>query len=214
VSSLVYPTLPGLTYEVVRTPILETGVQTALSRKRSTIQYMLYPVISFELTYSVLRDVGAPAYTSTTSEIKQLVGLFLQLYARWDTFLFTDPDFNTILSSAPQTFAIANGGAGPYQIVASYENPGGPGASELIQNLSGTPVLYDNGAAISGSNYTLGPTGQVTFNSGHFPTNGDTLSWSGSWYYRCAFDEDKFTATKFMNKLWSNKSVKFTSVKL
>lgn len=215
-SSLVYPTLAGLGFDVIRSYVWKTGYQEALSGKQSTIAYRQYPLVHYELTYNVLRDVGAAGYgSSTTSEIQQLAGLHNQLQGRWDTFLFTDPDFNTITSANAAQYGVFGTSTGStattYQLVATYQNTGGPGNDELVQNLNGTPVLYDNGTIITSSHYSIGATGIVTFSTS--PTSGHTLTWSGSWYYRCRFDEDALTYKKFMSKLYSV-DVKFTSVKL
>jgi uncharacterized protein (TIGR02217 family) len=206
VSSFVFPTLQGLTFDVTRTPLWHTEVQIALSGKRSTMAYQQYPLIHFELVFSILRDDQA------TSDVKALVGLFNALQGSYDTFLFVDPDFNTFSSSNQQTFGTVTTGVTTYQLVASYQNSSGPGYGEIIQNINGTPVLYSNGVAISGSTYTIGPTGVVTFST--LPTVGHTLTWSGSFWYRCAFDEDKLDLIKFMNQWWSIKKLPFTSVKL
>jgi uncharacterized protein (TIGR02217 family) len=213
VSSLIYPTLPGLSIEIQRSYDWKTQVQEALSGKQSAQALRQWPLIHYELEYNVLRDVGAPGYGGiTTSEIAALVGLYNQMQGRWDTFLFTDPDFNTATSSNQQLIGTSTGStATTYQLVAYYQNVGGPGNDEIIQNLNGTPVLYDNGAIISATHYTIGPTGVVTFTTS--PASGHTITWSGSWYYRCRFDEDAIVWKRFMSKLWAA-SVKFTSVKL
>lgn len=208
-SSFVYPVLPGLTYDVIRTPMWHTERQTSLSGKRSTLAYAQYPLIHFELTYSILRD------DISTSDIKALVGLFNALQGGYDTFLFTDPDFNQIFASTPMQFAIGNGTAGPFQVTASYQNSGGPGYGEIIQNFNGTPAIYVNGVAqVLTTAYTIGPTGIVTFAAGHFPAAAAVIAWSGQFYYRCAFDEDELKIAKFMNFWWAAKKVPFTSVKL
>jgi uncharacterized protein (TIGR02217 family) len=190
--------------------------QVALSGKRSTMAYQQFPLIHFELIFSILRD------DISTSDLKALVGLFNALQGRYDTFLFSDPDFNTIPSSAPAQFAtvgVSDTTSTVYQLVATYENSGGPGYAEMIQNLNGTPVIYGNGTTIPSGHYTLNPTvgggaipGGVQFST--LPSAGTVLSWSGSFYYRCAFDEDKLELTKFMNQWWSIKKLPFTEVLL
>jgi uncharacterized protein (TIGR02217 family) len=212
VSSLIFPTLQGLTFDVTRTPVWRTEVQTALSGKRSTLAYQQYPLVHFELSFSILRDDQA------TSDVKALVGLFNAVQGSYDTFLFIDPDFNTFGASNPQAFGTGNGTAGPFQLVANYANAGGPGYGEIIQNSNplgfASVTLYDNGSLISSSNYTIGATGLVTFLTGHFPAAGHALTWQGSFFYRCAFDDDKLDLTKFMTQWWTIKKLPFTSVKL
>ena len=89
---------------------------------------------------------------------------------RYDTFLHTDPDFNTISVAAAPVLGVFGTGTGSqlvFQLVATYQQSGGPGQAEIIQNLNGTPILYDNGTTISAANYTIGATGIVTFGAGH-----------------------------------------------
>lgn len=215
-SSQVYPTLPGLSIEFQRAYDWKTGIQEALTGKQSAIGFRQYPLVKFELNYNVLRDVGAPGFGAAASEIQQIVGLHNDMQGRLDTFLFTDPEFNTITSAnAAQygTFGTGDGTTLIFQLTATYRIASGSGQAELIQNLNGTPVLYDNGSVISAANYSIGATGVVTFGAGHAPAATHVLTWSGSWYYRCRFDDDSIAWKRFMSKLWSA-TIKFSSIKL
>jgi uncharacterized protein YjbI with pentapeptide repeats len=133
VSSLIFPTsLPGLTYDVVRTPMWHTERQVALSGKRSTLAYMRYPLVHFELTFSVLRDDVSP------SEIQQIVGLFNEVQGGYDTFLFSDPDFNSVNNAV---FATTDGVSTSFQTTAQY-GAGGYGYGEAIQNFTSLIPVY------------------------------------------------------------------------
>jgi len=103
--------------------------------------------------------------------VKRLAGLFNALRGRFDTCLFVDPDFNAVIS---EQFATGDGTTTVFQLTATYKASGGPGAPEIIQNLNGTPALYNNGSLVSGGAYTLSPTGRVTF--GTAPANGNPLN--------------------------------------
>jgi uncharacterized protein (TIGR02217 family) len=208
-SSFLFPyTLPGIRFDYTRAYAWRTGVQKALSGKQSTIAYQLYPTVRYEYAFEYLKDSNTPA------DISALVGLFNAVQGRFDTFLHTDPDFNTISAAGAAQygqFGTGNGTTLIFQLVALYQNSGGPGQAEIIQNLNGTPVLYDNGTPISSANYSIGATGIVTFGAGHAPAAGHTLTWSGSWYYRCRFDVDTFDFKKFMKSLWSVSKISFES---
>jgi hypothetical protein len=210
VSGLLYPTLPGVTFNSIRSYVWNTGVQTALSRKQTTIAYQQYPVVRYTLLYEFLRDLPYPSLSS--SELKALQGLCNQMMGRYDTFLYTDPLFNSVTAFP---FGTGNGTTVLFPITAVYENTGGPGAVELIQNFNGTPSFYSNGTLISSSTYTLGPTtsidaGYIQFNTA--PANTVALTWTGSFYYRCRFDDDTADFTEFMQSLWELKKLSFTSV--
>ncbi len=202
-SNSIYPVLPGVTFDWLRAPRWNTTVQVALSGKSTAISYQLYPLIHFELNYDILQDRTAP------SDIKALVGFFNSLQAGYDTFLFTDPDFNTFPSVLAQPFGTGDGSNKIFQLTAFYGNPGGEGYPEIVQNLNGTPVLYSNGTVIS-SGYTIGATGIVTFTTA--PVVNAALTWSGSFYYRCAFDDDQLDIVKIMSGTWDGKGIKFTEV--
>ena len=201
-SGSLYPaSLPGLKAEVLRQYVWNTGYQKALANKASALSYMAYPDVHFELSYEILRDNLSP------SDIKALVGLHNQMAGRGDTFLYTDPEFNTV---SAQLIGTSTGSTSTrYQIVATYQNAGGPGSPEAIQNLNGTPTIFDNGTAISGTHYTIDALGGLTFSIS--PTTGHTITWSGSFYYRCRFDQDTIDWQKFMDRAWQASKVPFTS---
>jgi uncharacterized protein (TIGR02217 family) len=214
-SSLIYPnTLPGLTFDSVREPNWATGIQTAVSKKESRLAYMQYPVYRFELTYELLRDYVTP------SDLRALWGLFSAMQGRFDTFLYSDPTFNTVTDEkfgwawdgAGGGGTLCDGSRSVFQLIANYQNPAGPGLPDLIQNLNGTPTIKDNGIVVAPANYTINGQGVVSF--APTPLAGHTLTWSGGFYYRCRFENDNMSLTQFMNKFWKSKTVSFQSIKL
>lgn len=191
-TSFVYPVLPGITFPYTRAPGWRTGLQEAVSGKESTIGYRQYPKIRWELQYELLRDNVTP------SELKALVGLFNACHGRFDSFLYTDPDFSSVTT---ENFGTGNGTQTAFQLIATYQNSGGPGAPERIQNLNGSPSIFKAGVLQTiVTNYTLGATGIVTFVSP--PAGAAALTWTGSFYYRCRFDEDELVPLKFMDRWW------------
>lgn len=205
-SSLIYPaSLPGLTWGNTRSPNYNTGVQAALSGKASRIAYQLFPLMQFELQYELLRG-------STVGEIQALLGLYMQMLGQFDDFLFTDPEFNTVTA---MQFGIGDAATATFQITATYQNAGGPGGAELIQNFNGAPVILVNGATQTlGTAYTLSGTGVVTFLAGHIPAAAAVIAWTGSFYYRCCFTDDTMTVTEWAKNFWENKKVTIKQVKL
>jgi uncharacterized protein (TIGR02217 family) len=201
-ASLLFPySLPGIQFDYLRYYEWSTGVQQALSGKTSTIAYRAFPLVHFEYSFEFLRDGNA--------EVQAVVGLINAVQGRADTFLHTDPDFNTVTA---QPFGTGDGVTRDFQLVATYGNPGGPSAPELVQNLNGSPSIYNNSSLVSTSNYGIDGQGIVHF--GTAPTAGRPLTWTGSFYYRCRFDDDHFETKKFMHGLWDLKVIRFTSVTL
>lgn len=191
-SSDVFPTIKGLTYPITRTPQWRTGVNEALSGKESRIAYRQYPRIMFSVEYSVLRE------QASTNELKQLVGLFNKMQGSHDTFLYNDPEFNSVTA---ENFGTGNGTTTQFQLVARYQNAGGPGYAERVQNLSSSPSIYDNGVLQTViTHYTIGPTGIITFVTP--PVSGHALTWTGTFNYRCRFMDDTIDFEKMMAFLW------------
>ena len=89
-----------------------------------------------------------------------------------------------------------------------------------MQNFNGShpPKIFVNGSLkTSGSDYTIGGTGVITFAVA--PALNAVLTWSGSndsvpsWYYRCIFAEDMLgDLQQDYYGYWSMGSLKFTSV--
>lgn len=179
-----------------------TGFQQALSGKVSAIAYRQYPLYHFELTYELLRDYQTP------SDLRALVGLFNAVQGRGDTFLYSDPEFNSVTA---EPFGTGNGATTAFQLIATFQNSGGPGSPDLIQNFNGTPSIFKAGVLQTGGgvNYTLGATGIVTFTSA--PASAAALTWTGGFYYRCRFTDDTLTTQQFLQKFWSTNAVTFES---
>lgn len=133
-SSLVYPALPGIMFNSVRSPEFNNGLQRALSTKESRIAYQAFPSMAWTLDYELLRDYVTP------SDFKALFGLYMAVGGRWDTFLYSDPVFNSVVS---MPFATADGVTTSFQTTATYQDSG-PGAPELIQNFNGLPQYFLN----------------------------------------------------------------------
>lgn len=150
----------------------------------------------YKLTYEFLRD------TAATPELKALASFYNLMSGGYDTFLFTDPDDN---AAAAQTFGVGDGTTKSFQLVrtmGSYTEP--------IYDLNGAPSIYIGGA-LQSSGYTISSTGVVTFTAA--PAGSAALTWTGAYYWRCAFDDDSLTLRKFMQQLWDAQTVQFSTVK-
>lgn len=204
-TSLVFPTLPGLSWGRGRAYQWKSSVIEAVSGKETRIGHALYPRVKFSLAFEYLTD-----RPGVTSDLKAIAGLFNACRGEFDTFLYSDPDFNSVTA---EPFGTGDGTTTSYQLVAKYQNSGGPGVAELIQNLNGAPLIYRLGTLQTvGTHYTVGPTGIITFVTP--PTNGHPLTWTGSFYYRSRFLSGQMDLTQFLSHMWQSKAVDFMSVKL
>jgi hypothetical protein len=215
-SNNIYPTLPGLTFDSVRSPSFNTGIQQALTGKESRIAYQMYPLYKWELIYEILRGYLTP------SEERALRGIYIAAQGSFGSFLYSDPQFNSVTA---MQFAVADGTAGPFQITATDQNTGGSGSfyyggPEIIQDFNGVPLIYSNGVLQTPTAYyTLGPTttlasGAIQFTAGHIPAAGAVLTWTGSFYYRVRFDDDQLDVSQFMENFYEVKKVRLRQVRL
>jgi hypothetical protein len=100
-----FPTLPGLTYTSLKTPQFDTEVMSVPSGYEVRIQQSINPVWTWTLVYDFLHDFFWGGYTAV-SELRVLMGFFEQMGGKAQSFLFTDPDDNSVgpaLSTAPWT---------------------------------------------------------------------------------------------------------------
>lgn len=81
------------------------------------------------------------AYSGT--DVKQLAGLIDAMRGQFDTFLYQDPDWNTVQG---QTFGGGGGGATSWQLLAQYSNDGlalgAYGSPDIVENKNGAPQIF------------------------------------------------------------------------
>jgi len=86
-SNAIFPVLPGITWDTVKTPIFNTVTKKAVSGRETRVAYMAAPMYSFKLNFEFLRDkmsVQVPA--SPFDELKQLMGFFISRQGSFDSF--------------------------------------------------------------------------------------------------------------------------------
>jgi len=213
-SNAIFPTLPGLAFDVGKSPLFSTAIQRAASGRELRRRRWAHPLYQIALTFEFLRDDVA------FNELKTLAGFYMQRGGSFDSFLFTDPDDNRAINevlavgdsvaTAFQAQRTFGGNVEPLSNVASIDDPNG--ASMWGADPATAPMWSADTANTSmwaaviykPSDYTLNPGGQVVFNR-PVPA-GVTLLWSGSFYYRCRFNDDQMDFNKFMDQLWNLKT--------
>ena len=198
-SNAIYPTLPGLKFGVTRTATFNTTKKTSVGGREFRAANMIYPIYRYKLAYEFLRDLRAGV-----DELRTLVGFFNSRQGSFDSFLFNDPDDNSVTA---QSFGTGNGTTTQFQLVRTFG-----GFTDPVYDLNGAPQIYKAGTLqTAGTHYSIGLTGLVTFVSA--PTAGQAITWTGSYYWRVRFEQDAAEVEKFMSQLWSARSVEFRTVK-
>lgn len=195
-SNAIFPSLPGLSYPVEKTPKWSTKVQRSVSGKETRLGYWSYPVWEWSLNYDILRS------DDLNAELQELIGFFNSRQGSFDSWLFNDPDDNAADS---QAFAIGDGSTKAFQLSRTYG-----GYNEPVKAINAISQITVNGSPTSAYAANIS-TGVITFVSA--PASGALLRWSGTYYWRCRFSEDETTVAKFMNNFWENRQIRFVSVK-
>ncbi len=139
-----------------------------------------YPTWEFEFS---LDHITGHEHTAA-STVAQMLGTFMATAGGANLFLFTDPQDNTVSGAQ---FGVGNGTSTAFQLSRNIA-----GAVDIIQNLNGSPSIYVGGTLTAPT--SISATGVVTFATA--PAAGAVLTWSGSFYYLCRFDNDSIDATR------------------
>ena len=140
-SNLIFPipTLPGGSrgWPIKKWPVNSTIIQTPAS-KRGELAISLTPFClwQFEMTFPYLGGV----LTDPTSALARVVGFFNQVGGQANDWLYDDPYDDTITAAAPAQFGIGDGVTTAFQLVRQIS-----GYNDIIQNLNGTPIIYNAG---------------------------------------------------------------------
>jgi uncharacterized protein (TIGR02217 family) len=178
-----------------------TQIQRSASGRELRASYYSVPLWKISLSYEVLRS-------DALDELQTMVGFFNARKGSFDSFLYQDPEDNTVVN---QAFGIAAVGQTQYQLVRAY---GGYVEPVLAPKLTGAGavIIAVNGIPqISGTHYTLAADGVVTFITPL--TDGHVLSWSGEFYYRVRFVQDSADFERFLHQLWALKKIEIQTTK-
>ncbi len=192
----VFPSLPGISWPVRRSPMWKGVVQTAISGRESELGLWSYPRYQIEVPFQLLRA------GQQQQEWQTLLGFYNQVKASGaKTFLFADQYDGAV---AGQDFGQGDGATTAFQLVRTLG-----GFDEPVFAPTGTPTVTVGGVATNA--FTLGSTGVVTFTAP--PAAGAQLAWTGAYSWICKFDKDQLDFENFMYNYWRAKSVTFTTVK-
>lgn len=197
-SNDIFPTMPGMTPEVTRTAIWSTTNKTSVNQREYRTANMSYPRYKVKLNFEVLRQSFGLA------EMTILAGFINQRFGGFDSFLWTDPDDNTVNL---QTIGVGDGVNKTFQLVRNFG-----GFVEPVYDTNATPMIYVAGVIKSfGGDYSVSSTGVVSLTAA--PALGSVVAWTGTFYRRMCFVSDRIEFSQFLPKLWSLKALELISVK-
>jgi uncharacterized protein (TIGR02217 family) len=195
-SQNVFPVLKGRGWSVLKTPLWSNRIQTSTSGLEVRAKLWTLPRYRFELTYPLLREY------SGHDDMRQLLTLYQSVSGTYDTFLYKDLDDYSVTA---QAFGTGTGSTQAFQLIRSYA-----GLSEPVRGVAAGTQIFINGT-LQTSGYTISNTGLVTFSTA--PSAGAALTWTGTFYYRCRFEQDGLELEQFFANWWACNSLTFVSVK-
>jgi hypothetical protein len=157
-SSLVFPVLRGLEWDVEKDIITNTTVQRSKSGRRVAVSEQQIPLWKWTMSVSVL-DRSKLQVGQIYDDFARLAGFYMQLLGAYDSFLYEDP---TDCQLTDENIGTGDGATTVFQIT---RNMGGYKESIYEINSSPTPVVKVNGVTKTvTTDYTINSaTGVITF---------------------------------------------------
>lgn len=191
----VFPTVSLPTWPVTRSQMWSTLKQPAISGKEIRVQLWSFPRYKYQIVFDILR-------TNVNSELQDLMGFINSVGGAALPFYYNDPNDNTVNT---QVFAIGDGATTAFQLIRSFG-----GFAEPVQSPNVITNIEINGTP--SSSYSLGAGGIVNFATA--PGAGTVLTWTGTFYWMCKFDDDVAEFSQFNSTMYEMKKLSFTTVKL
>lgn len=202
-STAQFPSLPGLTYSVLRTPQWSTEIQQNISGKEVRIALWNFARYTWTLTFEFLRS-------DANAEFQTLFGFYSARQGSFDSFLYQDVEDNAV---AGQLIGQGAGATPAFQLIRVF----GGGTPEAVLAPNAVSAVYLNGTPLSQSgnwsvsNWGSATPGVLTFTSP--PGDGVSITADFSYYFPCRFTDDTLEFENFMSKLWAQKKLSFISIK-
>ena len=216
----IYPTLPGLTFPILKMAEFDTLVEAGTNKYEVALPQTVNPIWSWQLVYDFVRDFLVAGGVFTVTELRTLLDFFMYHQGQAGVFLYLDPDDNYVgpamVGGVPNVplaqLQIVTDGEGNYYSPLQrtfgglfYEditdlNTSGAGGSALAVYANGTLVtnytLLGPGLAVPGASFAglyLAWTAE--------PTGPITAQFN--FYFRCRFEMDSQDMEKFSNQFWT-----------
>jgi len=195
-----YPTLPGLAWSVFKRPTWSTNVATHVSGREVRAANWAFPLYEFELNYD--QGNGGFLRADGSQELQTLMGFYLRAQGQFATFRFIDPT-DSIASAG-----VIGTGDGSTTSFTFLRDLGG--WVEPVGWVEAVSAVHVGGVAL-GSGWSLVSPNTLQLSSP--PASGVQVTADFSFSFLCRFLDDKHEYENFMDRLWSNSSVKFRSVR-
>jgi hypothetical protein len=197
-----YP-LRGLGWSMVDVPTFSTLEQKTESGREVMNSLYLNPLHEYKLTFNFLEnDPSTDIEGNPDTDFRMLYSFYLAMTGRYGEFLYKTREATVV--KGPLSLPDNNG-----YVEMVYST--GPFFYEPIQEMNQIlPTIYK----LNGTSYTditgtctfytadsIPPYAGIVFSTTTTLTEGESLSWSGTWYKRVHFDKDSYSFDEFMYQL-------------
>ncbi|MEQ1324863.1 DUF2460 domain-containing protein [Acinetobacter soli] len=197
-SDVLFPELPGLEWDLTKTPMFNTKIMQSVNGRELRASYQAVPKYQISMSFAFLRE------SKGRKELQQLEGFFLERRGSFDSFLFKMPEDNEF-----QCTFIGDGVQTSFQLYKQINTTQIP-LQHTQAEQSEDPLMWDE---VASKPMWSDPDSQMWLlqfaitNNGllQMPiplTAGESITISGTYYYRCRFADDEQQYTNFMSKLW------------
>lgn len=207
-SDVLFPELPGLEWDLTKTPTFNTKIMTSVNGRELRASYQAVPKYEISMSYAFLRE------NKNRNEFQILESFFLARRGAFDSFLFKMPDdfeFDCTfvgdgVTTTFQLYKQMHNLQLPIGNTKATSQPTNPlmwnsNSSQLMWNANDQTLMWNN------SSSQITTDGKVVLST---PLGvGQMLNIKGIYYYRCRFKEDEQQYVNFMKKLWKASKVEF-----
>lgn len=204
-SDELFPELPGLEWELTKTPIFNTKIMTSVNGRELRASFQAVPKYEFTMSYAFLRE------NKGRKELQILQSFFEARRGAFDSFLYKAPDDNEFnctfvgdgITTTFQLYKIQ----GTSQIAVGNTLEASEPSNPNMWNKVETKSMWIAEQKLMWSRGTVGITKDGKLVLAEPLEEGEKISVSGTYYYRCRFKDDEQQYTNFMSNLWKASKV-------
>ncbi|TPS84098.1 DUF2460 domain-containing protein [Acinetobacter baumannii] len=197
-SDVLFPELPGLEWDLTKTPMFNTKIMQSVNGRELRASYQAVPKYQISMSFAFLRE------SKGRNELQQLEGFFLERRGSFDSFLFKMPEDNEF-----QCTFVGDGVQTSFQLYKQINTTQIP-LQHTQAEQSEDPLMWSENAS---KPMWSDPESQIWLlqfvitNNGMLQLSiplleGESITVTGTFYYRCRFADDEQQYTNFMSKLW------------
>lgn len=197
-SDVLFPELPGLEWDLTKTPMFNTKIMQSVNGRELRASYQAVPKYQISMSFAFLRE------SKGRNELQQLEGFFLGRRGSFDSFLFKMPEDNEF-----QCTFVGDGVQTSFQLYKQINTTQIP-LQHTQAEQSEDPLMWSENAS---KPMWSDPDGQMWLVQFGITKNGllqmpiplavgESITITGTYYYRCRFADDEQQYTNFMSNLW------------